>query len=458
MTTFNLIVKNIMKLDEENNLFLVNNINQTNYNQIDFIYKFFFNMLIDKKLPFIYKNKFNFIGEVIKNPLLKNKQTKFYEYFYLIQKTYHTLNRFVYKYKYRKSKIVVNTDLCLNELKICDKNVICIFHNNSKYLFNINELINIIDTSLTNSHMFFAEPLSIKNPYDNLPFSKSTLYNIYFYIKYNTYYRAELFVKFFYCDFNLTYFIKNNEYLLREYSIKNFVYKSPSNILIKEIKNMIESFNLYCKEHRFKNKIDISVEFPKDRLIKIMQPYLLLYCKSLYSYISFKKKEAEILLYRLLRKFNNYNPRFGRKRYKFVFKNIVNSFEKTVSKVVDFDDNYISLKTLNKLNIREEFLKDHLVYDEFPDVNNNYMVFENRNSLFYLNFDYTEDLRIFIQSNNNRYVYGEESNSEEEQEQNNNNDEETEGSNSEEEQEQNNNDEETQHSETETETETDSIS
>ena len=39
----------------------------------------------------------------------------------------------VYNYKYKKAKIVVNTDMCLNELIPNSKNVICLFQNNSKF-------------------------------------------------------------------------------------------------------------------------------------------------------------------------------------------------------------------------------------------------------------------------------------------------------------------------------------
>ena len=50
-------------------------------------------------------------------------------------------------------------------------------------LINPNDLIKIINTSLTNTSSFFIEPLPIKNPYNNIPFNKSVLYNIYFFIK-----------------------------------------------------------------------------------------------------------------------------------------------------------------------------------------------------------------------------------------------------------------------------------
>jgi hypothetical protein len=144
------------------------------------------------------KNKYKKLSQALEGFLLtdKQKQEEFIEYFCKIQKTYNTFNRLMYNYKYKKTKIVVNTDMGLNELSETDKNVISIIDNNSKYLFHVNDLIKIINVSLTNSYLFFAEPKSVKNPYNNLPFNKSTLYNIYFHIRNKTDYYPELFFKF----------------------------------------------------------------------------------------------------------------------------------------------------------------------------------------------------------------------------------------------------------------------
>ena len=288
MTTYKLIIKNTLKT--YNNPFLYKSINDN----IDGIQKCIFTILLNKEINI--KNKFEFFYDSLDHFLIKNKkENEFIEYFYKIQKTYNILNRLVYNYKYKKTKLVVNTDMNLNEININDKNVICILGNNSKYLFHIKDLINIINSALTNSCMFFAEPKSIKNPYNNIPFNKSALYNIYFFIKYNTNYHPTLFFKFFYVDFNLTYFKHNNEYLLREHTIQNYVYKSPSNILLFEIKNMIIFFNNYCKDCKdlkLKNRIVIDIDFPKNKLIKIMKPYLLLYIISQYAYLKKDKNEA----------------------------------------------------------------------------------------------------------------------------------------------------------------------
>ena len=77
------------------------------------------------------------------------------------------------------------------------------------------------------------------------------MYNIYFFIRYKTNYHCDLLLKFFDCDFNLTIFKGKNEYLLRELSINNYVYKSTSQILeneILDINNVKAAQYKYCIE------------------------------------------------------------------------------------------------------------------------------------------------------------------------------------------------------------------
>ena len=127
MTTYRLIITNILKT--YNNPFLYKNNNNDINDNIDGILKCIFSILLNKEINI--KNKFSFFFDSLDHFLIKNnKENEFIEYFYKIQKTYNILNRFVYNYKYKKTKLVVNTDMNLNEININDKNVICILDNN----------------------------------------------------------------------------------------------------------------------------------------------------------------------------------------------------------------------------------------------------------------------------------------------------------------------------------------
>ena len=366
MTTLSLIINRVLNLN--NNIFLKN----YKYDNIELSFKLLFTSIINKKIT--TKDKFIFFKESLKNFLIKDKKEEFIGYFYKIQKTYNILNRFIYNYKYKKAQTVVNTDMCLNEINENDKHVICIFHNNSKYLFLINDLIKIIDSSLTSSYMFFSEPKCIKNPYDNLPFNKSTLYNIYFFIKFKTTCRPELIFKFFQSNFKLNLFKFKNEQILRDYIIDNFVYKSTSDALISEIKNMIKFFNRECMLDKLNNRIVIDKEFPNDKLIKIMRPYLFLYCISQYGYLEHTRTSSLFVLKRKLLAFNNFNPQFGRKRYKILTR-VTKDFKKKIcGKMIEFNDHHIEFA--EKCN--DNFLTDHLTYDE------NFYITNNSNTFIFL--------------------------------------------------------------------------
>jgi hypothetical protein len=70
--------------------------------------------------------------------------------------------------------------------------------------------------------------------------------------------------------------------------------------------------------HRITRKIIIDDEFPRDKLINIMKPYLHLYYTSLYATNgTYKQCNAEYTLKRKLMRFRNYNPLFGRKYIRF---------------------------------------------------------------------------------------------------------------------------------------------
>ena len=365
MSTYKLIIKRILSFN--------NNIFQPNYisdNINNFCKLYFFSLLkneinVQTKYKFFYNTINNFISS--KNDVVKNE---FIELFCNIQKTYNSLNRFSCIIKYNRAKLIVDEDIGLNKLEQNTKNVICICQNNAKYLFKVHDLIQIIETSLTNSHFFFAEPQYIKNPYTNLPFNKSTLYNIYFFIKLETTCFCDLFFKFYNCNFNMGLFKMNNEYLLREHSIKNYVYKSTNVRLIEEIKRLIDFYN----DNNRNNKILIDTDFPINKLIKIFQPYLLIHFKSLFGYLEIDRIDASNELIWRLKKFNRFNPLFGRKLYKFITINKPRFKQKLIMDSFEFNDKCTPFNDIKLENTK--FLIDHLNYRDdnyatiYPEQNN----------------------------------------------------------------------------------------
>ena len=348
MTTIGYITNKVLNMD--------NNVFSLNYDKSDPVkplMKLVFMSLVNNR----YKGKFNMLKETLVS-FLKFSRDEFIDFFCKIQKIYHSFSRLAFIYKYKKSAMSVTRDIGLNDITINDKNILCIYHVNSRYLFNINDLIKIITTSITNSYMFFSQPLPSKNPYNNLPFTKSNLYNMYFFLKFKTNIYNDLFVKFFHCDFNLTTFYHKYEYLLREHILDNFIKNSTEDVLIQEIKKMITLFN-----KKTTKKILINDEFPKKNLIKIMKPYLMLYLQSYYSFVPIVKNNAIVLLNSKLKKFQKFNPKFGRKIYKLGFKNYPNFKKKSYIKSVEFLDNHIAFNCDEETN----FLTNHTYYNELDN-------------------------------------------------------------------------------------------
>jgi hypothetical protein len=260
-------------------------------------------------MPYSIKKKFIFYHSINHNGFLTQvHKTDFNDKFYAIQQVCTGFQKLAHIYKYKKAPIIVDTDICLNKINITDKNVMCIYQNNFKYLFNVLDLIKIANHALTHSESFYSDPKPLKNPYNNMYFSKSNLYNIYFYIKYNTTLHSDLFSKYFDVNFNLTDFNSKYEYILREYSIENYVKNSSINVLFVEALRMFSEYN-YSKYNKFR----IDANFPREVIVKIMKPYLLLHMQSLHSLVQTKKTHATLILKKKLLALYKFNSNFGKK-------------------------------------------------------------------------------------------------------------------------------------------------
>ena len=151
------------------------------------------------------------------------------------QKYYYAFTKLARIYKLNKYPVVVKDDLTLNPLNVEDKNTFILIENKSIYLFNLNELISIIETAIGHAPNFFTSPLIPLNPYNNQPFTNSTLYNIYFKMKESTRLMSTMFHFFFLENFILDNFSEKHEYYIREKAINNYVFNSPYTLLYNNV-------------------------------------------------------------------------------------------------------------------------------------------------------------------------------------------------------------------------------
>jgi hypothetical protein len=107
-------------------------------------------------------------------------------------------------------------------------------------------------------------------------------------------------------NFDLEVFAAEYDYLIRSYAIDNYYMNSSDELLSHQIINM---FKEECC-----TTIVVHKDFPKDKLVSIMKPYLKMYLKSKYSpdvNICYNVREK---LSWYLKQFVKYNPSFGKKK------------------------------------------------------------------------------------------------------------------------------------------------
>jgi len=252
--------------------------------------------------------KLSTLNTLLNNIFISNElKEKVLNIFCKAQRIYSSFARFVNIYKYIFWPLVVTNDLSLIPLDIKHPATFTLLQHKSTYLFSMNDLINIIETAICNAPNFFCSPLSPKNPYNNQRLNTSTLCNIYFKMKEGVCKFSSIIHLFFLDCFVKQQFYINNEPFLREYSIKKYVYTSPSQTLYNAVKLMLQT-NYHT------NKLLIHCDFPKDILVDIFRPYLFYYYVIHYSIKGTEKiHKYKSQLHIKLRQFYEYNNLFGRK-------------------------------------------------------------------------------------------------------------------------------------------------
>jgi hypothetical protein len=249
----------------------------------------------------------NFISESYKEEI--------FELFSKFQKIYNGFARFSHIYKFKKSKVQVNTDLCLNTLDPKKSNVFCLYQNNAKYYFSASDLIHMFTRNLSTCINFVPHPIITKNPYNNVTFNDADLYNIYFFLRWSGYVVPELLQGYFMSNFIVKTFSLDYEFNIVNTYIKNFIYNSHHDILYPIYRSMISYYKGITKN------LLVHKDFPKQKLMNIMKPYMHLHYIGLYSINgTFKQCDAEYTLRKKLKKFVDFNPSFGR-QYIVVHKN-----------------------------------------------------------------------------------------------------------------------------------------
>ena len=292
-----------------------------------------------------HKYNMAFVAVIMNSFLTDDLKEEIFGIIEKTQRSYFALKRFLHICLFKNTKIKIDTDLCLNPID--PLKAFTIVQNGGKYLFTVPDILNLTMAALMNAQDFFAEPRFPKNPYTNVKFTKTDMYNIYFRVVESRFITPPLFTECFLCHFELDNFLIDNETKLRNLSIKNYVMNSPHTILYSEVMFMIRIYfkgkqvthhrtripRTRCNGTRIissttRISIDIHPEFPREVLVDIMRPYLYLYLL-FHDHIRGTEKRtiSKTLLQREIQRFLKYNPKFGRKQINTSYQNHGNPFD-----------------------------------------------------------------------------------------------------------------------------------
>lgn len=254
--------------------------------------------------------------ETLKNVILDNnfigtkQKEEYIALFAKSQRIYFAFCRLARLFKMKRAKANPTAmDLCFNPLHTLKSTILIDLYDDAAktmYTFRISDLINIINTSLSHSPNFFADPQYIKNPYTNIPFTKAQLYSLYFAIRASSHILPPLFHLFFLEKCSISRFVLKNECYIREEAIRNYLKNMTNETKLYYIRQML-IYHYNDIPH-----IIIHPQFPKEKLVETFSSFLSDYLVALYSLQPEYKIEAYANLKDRLYEFSIKNQNYGR--------------------------------------------------------------------------------------------------------------------------------------------------
>lgn len=200
----------------------------------------------DVKKTTLIENITTFNKHILKNIFLsKDVKENISEIFYKSTRTNFLIQRFIRRYRMTKlKKHDMNTDLCMTPLEeFGEKFKITLVENRTIYYFRLTDVLNIVKRALSNyDDICIVAPLSVKNPYTNLEFSKANLYNIFFKTAESGLLMPILFYKYFLAEFDIERFTMENDTYLMNIAIDDYVKETSNYEIYQESLSMLEYY------------------------------------------------------------------------------------------------------------------------------------------------------------------------------------------------------------------------
>jgi hypothetical protein len=248
--------------------------------------------------------KFKFLNFINGNMFIENTiKEEFLFLFYETQKIYYGFTKLARIFKIKKMHTYNVCDLSM--MPFMNNNLFHLFKGKFLYLFTRRDLICLLNSALCYSPNLFLQPLVTKNPYTNVAFTETNLYNIYYFLKKGDLEISNLIHAFFKSNFNLTVFLRENVAILRLHSILNFVKNTDCEELRKWIEDMLYE---YCPSIEIHKDLCSTVVVPK------MKHFLKKYLKINYAIDTITNRNVKKKQLRHeLKEFKKNNKTFGEK-------------------------------------------------------------------------------------------------------------------------------------------------
>ena len=284
-------------------------------------YSFIFSKVCDKHFPDIYFTQFHFTANnynnkskiSVYNLFMKNflngksENDKFMEIYEETDRIFRVFTRFYNNHALKKTNIYPSTtDMNLEPLELLsERNKFTFIHEKTVYTFSVKDMIRIINSELLAHDRFFSTPKMPRNPYNNVPFTESILYNFYLYLLETRYTSVpEVFRRFVKSSLSLDIFLLKNEYYIREIIIENYDKQLTQKELYEEIILFLRSYKItnFC----------IHIDFPKKKVISRFKKVLKYFWHATYNLASVMRRHYQEVLNKTIMNVLNDNPIFGR--------------------------------------------------------------------------------------------------------------------------------------------------
>jgi hypothetical protein len=255
------------------------------------------------------------VVNVLKNPVLTAASVSiFMKHYSRCRRIERAFVRLLHRWRLHKYPIAVQTDLYMTPLLSPqeDAHVVILFQNERQYYFSLHDLAHTMLEAITHHDGLFSAPLAIKNPYTNVPFTKTDLFHMFLTARRVGFPMPSLLSQFFRCECNVFLFRRKFEPVLRTEAIAKFISTASVNELYPDVLDM-----LY--RHNMSTRIAPDVRFPKSKFVDRMRPFLRLFFVEMYSLDTNERTHAHYRLRSQLLEFSRKHPDFGKRMPRIVF-------------------------------------------------------------------------------------------------------------------------------------------